>query len=46
MLRDRQTNEIYKRKDIRNLEFIIVEIIELETSLINAQILDLQSSEK
>jgi len=41
MLRNCQTNETRKRKNIKDLKLIIIEIMKLETSLMNAQTLDL-----
>jgi len=46
MLRSRQTNETHERKDIRDLGLMMVEMMEPETSLMNAQTLDLRSSER
>jgi len=42
MLRNRQTNETHKRKNIKDLELMMIEIIKSNTSLMNAQTLDLQ----
>lgn len=46
MLRSRQTNETHERKDIKDLGLMMVEMMKLETSLMNAQTLDLRSLER
>lgn len=46
ILRDCQTNQTHKHKDIKDLELMIVEIMKSKTSLMNAQTLDLRSSKK
>lgn len=46
MLRNRQTNEIHERKNIKDLRLMIIEMMKLETNLMNAQTLDLRFSRR
>jgi len=46
MLRNRQTNEKQERKDIGDVGLMMVEMMEPETSLMNAHTLDLRSPER
>lgn len=46
MLRNRQTNEIHERNNIRDLRLMIIEMMKSKTSLMNAQTLDLRFSRR